>query len=1410
MLIGLFLLSLPQIALSQSPPVESSTGNSPSFPPSAAVTNQHYVVGQQVNLTLPAVTSGDAPIAYAMSPSTLPDGLLYTAPTSTANGGTITGSPTSAVSSTRYKLVATDRDGDKAELSFTISAEIDTVPDFGAVATTALVLDTANTVSISLPTATGGNTPLAYTVSPPLPSGLALNSSTAVITGVPESVSPSATSYRLTATDSDGDSDFVDFTVAVYQPAPKVTGVSFTSTTNFKSASTYGAGESIDISVKFDSNLSISGSPRLALNIGVDTRQATYTSLSNGNTLNFSYTVSNTDRDDDGISIAKSALTLNGAVIRGIGTGAVAANLDLHSHAVSNDANRKVDGGVTLPQKVTFVSSPARGDTYGPNENIIVRVEYDERVTVTGTPQLALTIGERTRQASYTSRSTGNRALNFSYSTVFADLDNDGISIAATALTLNGGTIQGAGGSHAQLNLRENAIVNDASHKVNGDLIPQFANSAALELLYITGTSSSFNLPAATGGNGTLSYSLTGPGSAVTLTLPDGLVYTAPTSTANGGKITGSPASAVSSARYKLVATDSDGDKAELSFTISAEIDTVPDFGAVAATALVLDTANTVSISLPTATGGNTPLAYTVSPSLPSGLALNSSTAVITGVPESVSPSATSYRLTATDSDGDSDFVDFTVAVYQPAPKVTGVSFTSAPNLKSASTYGAGESIGISVKFDSSLSISGSPRLALDIGVNTRQATYTSLSNGNTLNFSYTVLNTDRDDDGISIAKSALTLNGAVIRGSGTGAVAANLDLHSHAVSNDANRKVDGGVTIPQKVTFVSSPARGDTYGPNENIMVRVEYDERVTVTGTPQLALTIGEKTRQASYTSRSTGNRALNFSYRTVFADLDNDGISIAATALALNGGTIQGAGGINAQLNLGGNAIVNDASHKVNGDVTPLFENPTALELLYVTGALFSFNLPAAVSGNGTLSYSLTGPGSAVTLTLPNGISYTAPAAGATHGGTITGSSQVASAESTYTLTATDSDGDQGKLDFSLEIAAPPSVINAVIASTPHSSGTYGVGELITVEITFDQALSVTGSPQLQLAVGSRNPIAKFKKLSSDGRKLTFRYLVKPTDRDSDGVAIAANALALNGATMRAANGINAVLGLGSSALGNQSDHKVDGSVSTYSYTFTQNQPISPAITLPAPLVGNGLLTYTLAGPGSSVLTLTLPDGLRYTAPTDRQIGGTISGTPTEPLPKSLYTLYVRDAGGSFTSLRFYIAVNPVLASAPTGFSAIPGNGRVTLSWADPGNTSITHYELSYRQGVGGSFTAWTKIENSGATTVGHSLSSLVNSTAYTFRLRAVNATGSGAYAEATATPLAAADSMPRFTQKALPMRFARNRSISTVTLPPATGGDGSLTYRMASLPQGLVYTAPGSSDAHAGTITGTPHQ
>ena len=386
----------------------------------------------------------------------------------------------------------------------------------------------------------------------------------------------------------------------------------------------------------------------------------------------------------------------------------------------------------------------------------------------------------------------------------------------------------------------------------------------------------------------------------------------------------------------------------------------------------------------------------------------------------------------------------------QTAATVSSVSIGS-PDV--GDTFERGEAILVTVTFSATVAVTGSPQLALTIGSTTRQAAYRRTV-GNGLVFRYVVQSSDADANGISIGASALTLNGGMISSAGG---AATLGLGSAAVSNSTGHKVSGSsFTAPavSGASITSTPLTTTTYGQVELIEVQVSFGRAVAVTGTPQLALTIGVASRQADYIG-GTGTKTLTFRYRVQPADLDNNGISVAASALTLNGGAINDAraSGTAATLGLGTAAIADNSSHRVDG----------------------------------------------------------------THRTT-------------------------------------PVVSGVSIASDPGSGGVYGQGFPIRVHVSFNLLVVVTGTPQLELQIGSTTRLANY--VSGSGADiLVFEYAVQSTDMDPDGIS-SADSVNLNGGTIRLASSVApgeapqvepvANLDLGSHALSNVAGHAVDGTL------------------------------------------------------------------------------------------------------------------------------------------------------------------------------------------------------------------------------------------------------------------------
>ncbi|MFT4690824.1 MAG: hypothetical protein ACI9OD_003044, partial [Limisphaerales bacterium] len=102
----------------------------------------------------------------------------------------------------------------------------------------------------------------------------------------------------------------------------------------------------------------------------------------------------------------------------------------------------------------------------------------------------------------------------------------------------------------------------------------------------------------------------------------------------------------------------------------------------------------------------------------------------------------------------------------------------------------------------------------------------------------------------------------------------------------------------------------------------------------------------------------------------------------------------------------------------------------------------------------------------------------------------------------------------------VAAP-----AITGVTPPADRTYLGGEFLTFQVAFDEAVLVTGTPQLGLTIGSSAVNAVYEG-GSGKMNLVFRYRVQPGDADSDGIAVT-TPLALNSGTIKNAGGSDTTL-------------------------------------------------------------------------------------------------------------------------------------------------------------------------------------------------------------------------------------------------------------------------------------------
>ena len=271
------------------------------------------------------------------------------------------------------------------------------------------------------------------------------------------------------------------------------------------------------------------------------------------------------------------------------------------------------------------------------------------------------------------------------------------------------------------------------------------------------------------------------------------------------------------------------------------------------------------------------------------------------------------------------------------------------------------------------VSLSGAPGRAIDIPV-TATSTTGAAASDYTLpaslafaasqterTFTFTAVDDAVDDDGETVT---LTLGYLLPGGVSAGSPA------TATVTLTDNDTVSGAPSI-LSVWLSSDPGGG--YAEGEEIEASVRFNKTVTVTGSPQLGLTVGSNTRQASY--QEGAREVVTFSYEVVADETDTDGVSIAAPALSLNGGTIRDSANQNASRTH--DALAADENHRVDG-VKPVLQtavvDETILTLTYneplaqpAPRASAFFTVAVNHPGGGRFAREVVVDGSVMTVTL-----------------------------------------------------------------------------------------------------------------------------------------------------------------------------------------------------------------------------------------------------------------------------------------------------------------------------------------------------------------------------------------------------------------------------------------------------------
>lgn len=593
----------------------------------------------------PVTGSGGTPAyTYSVLPA-LPSGL-----TLNTSSGAITGTPTATSGSTTYTITVTDTNGATASNTFSLAVN-SAVTATQAVASKILTQNVAAT-SFTPVTGGGGTGTLSYTnISPALPAGLSLNSSTGAITGTP-TASSGATTYTVTVTDSNSATATNTFSLTVNtavtatQSVAAATVTVNTAITPFTPV-TGGGGTS---------PLSYGISPTLPTGLSFNTSNGQVSGTATVTSSTATYTVTVTDANS-GTASNTFQLTVNGPVTA---TQAIASKA-LTQNAAATSFTPVTGSGGTPPLSYAIAPALPTGLTLSTSTGAItgtptvtsgattytVTITDANSATASNTFSLTVNSAVTATQAIASRTFTANQAITaFTPVTGSGGTGALGYSISPTlptglSISPTTGAISGTP-STSSATATYTVTVTDTNSATATNTFSLTVNGAVSATQSIPARSLTINVAATsfvpvTGGGGTspLSYG-------IAPSLPAGLSFNTST-----GAITGTPTTISAAATYTVTVTDVNSATATNTFSLTVN-GAVTATQAIASKGLTINTA-VASFTPVTGAGGSSPLSYGIAPALPAGLAFNTSSGAITGTPTATS-GATTYTVTVTDA----------------------------------------------------------------------------------------------------------------------------------------------------------------------------------------------------------------------------------------------------------------------------------------------------------------------------------------------------------------------------------------------------------------------------------------------------------------------------------------------------------------------------------------------------------------------------------------------------------------------------------------------------------------------------------------------------------------------------------------------------------------------------------------
>ena len=550
------------------------------------------------------------------------------------------------------------------------------------------------------------------------------------------------------------------------------------------------------------------------------------------------------------------------------------------------------------------------------------------------------------------------------------------------------------------------------------------------------------------------------------------------------------------------------------------------------------------------------------------------------------------------------------------------IAITSTPAL-AWNTYGAGEAIKITTTFDTAVDVTGSPKLTIVVGNQIKRATYESGSGSATLVFSYTVQAADRDHGYRHGIKIHAGPSGGTIRNKGT-----TID------ANPAVKHLD----------------RSDLHFPNHRVSG-----------GDPGTGSSLVSNLDNARGRTGASGISSAQ-SFRTGPSAATLRAVRVHATLSAANTVSIH-------------------ADSSGPGSMLETLQPPSSF----------------STAGYATYEYRAAGQGRRLEPNTTYWVVF-----GSTSGdpGTV-GFTSDTDEESPRQWSIADrywsnSSGSWQQLSFagSLMIAVdgfahaappvPPKVTGAPVISRAGPDCNWSPGEEVDVTLTFDEAMTVVttkGTPSIELRLGSKAPRKAEYHAGTGTTTLTFRYTIATEDGNNVTMVVPRGSIALNGGTIRNADGVNAALAHPTGAVG---------------LSTPASKRCAPPLVSNRSEGGSALFTpsthkaQSFTTSGAATLTDVLVFGASFDSGTRISIHNDNSGEPGTLLAAAEST--TEPAMGAFVLGKFD---NQALAASTTYWVVMEGAGVVKK--AGSGQNGLSGWSLGDKMRIRAGGATWSELDH-----------------------------------------------------------------------------------------------------------------